>query len=779
MKKHRAETPKKYGNILDCIGNTPLVPITRIHTNKRVRLLAKLEQTNPGGSIKDRPALSMIEGAEARGELTKRKTVLEATSGNTGIGLSMICALKGYRLLLTMSESTSKERCQRLEAFGARLELTPAEKSSDGAIEYAYELARTRPDQYFLVDQYNNDDNWSAHQYGTAPEIWNQTGGKVTAIVTTLGTGGTATGISRGIKTYDPHIRVIGVEPVPGHHIQGLKNMKESYVPGIFNKNCLDKCIPVDDKEAFSLVRRLALEEGLFVGMSSGAALAGALRVVRNMSEGTVVVIFPDGGDRYLSTGVFTAGSKVRAGEETPGMHIYNTMTRRTEPFHALKKGKVSMYTCGPTVDGNLNLALSRRLIVADLLKRHLSTKGFKITHIVNITDLDNRIILGSAREGKSPEAFVKPYVSALFNDLDRLGIRRASHYPRTTEHVPEMIKLTRDLLDRGIAYEKNRSVYFDISRYSDYTNFSGIRLAKVKSGLTVDPDRYEKNNPLDFVLFRRAGLKEVKRGVFYDTEWGLGRPGWHIQCAAMSMKYLGENFDIHTSESHLTFPHNENEMAIAGALTGKALARYWVTSAPVMADGRAMFDQPDNRITLRQLMEKGYTERQLRFFLLRTRYRKPLIYNRRNLDDACHALHRLDTFVRKLRFTGAGKGGSPLHPPVSDMERAFSKAMDDDLNISVALAVLFGYVKQVNPLLQENKLGKKDIERLLKGLQRINRVLGVLDMSEPGLDNRIQTLIRKRNHARKQGDWQQADDLRTDLMDDGVMVFDTPLDTI
>jgi cysteinyl-tRNA synthetase len=773
------QSSRGYGNILDYIGNTPLVPIKRLNANKRVRLLAKLEQTNPGGSIKDRPALSMIEAAEASGTLTKRKTVLEATSGNTGIGLAMVCALKGYRLLLAMSESTSMERKQRLEAFGARLKLTPAQKGSDGAIEFAYELARMERERYFLVDQYNNDDNWRAHYRGTAPEIWDQTGGEVTAVVVTLGTGGTAMGISKGLKKYSPHVRVIGVEPHPGHHIQGLKNMKESYVPGIFDKHRLDACVTVDDEEAFALVRRLALEEGLFVGMSSGAALAGALRVIRNQTEGTVVVVFPDGGGRYMSTGVFGSPPGTRDGTHKPGLRFFNTLSRQLQPFQPKETGKVSMYTCGPTADGNLHLALGRRLIVADLLKRHLVSKGVDVAHIVNITDLDDRIIKGAEKNGQSPKDFARPHIDAIMEDIDRLGVQRASVYPRTSRHIPEMIDLTRALLNKGVAYEKNRSVYFDIARYREYARFSGIALDRVKVGATVDLDAYEKSNPLDFALFKRATLKELKRGIFFDTPWGLCRPGWHIQCAAMSMKYLGENFDIHTSESHLTFPHNENEIAIAGAATGKPLARYWMISAPVMVNGRAMSDKSNNRITLRRLLESGYKGRQLRFFLLRIRYRKPLIYSHKTLEDACKALHRLDTFVKKVWRCRPGAKGEPVESLINELERRFNAAMDDDLNVSAALAELFGFIKTMNPLVDGGKLDASGIDGLRAVLGRINAVLGVFDPADEALDVHAETLIKRRELARQRGDWQAADDLRTGLLNYGFLVFDSPVGAI
>ena len=298
-------------SILDSIGNTPMVEIRALNPNRRVRILAKLEYFNPGGSIKDRTALQMIENGEASGELTREKTVIEATSGNTGIGLALVCSVKGYRLLLAMSESVSEERRKILKARGAEILLTPGHLGTDGAIEEAYRLVRENPRRYFMTDQFNNDANWQAHYEGTAPEIWEQTGGNVNKVVMTLGTSGTAMGVSRRMKAYDPRIEIIAVEPYLGHKIQGLKNMKEAYRPEIFEKKHLDKKINIEDEVAFEMARRLALEEGLFVGMSSGAAMAIALEEAANMTEGTLVVILPDGGERYLSTSLFAVADDI------------------------------------------------------------------------------------------------------------------------------------------------------------------------------------------------------------------------------------------------------------------------------------------------------------------------------------------------------------------------------------------------------------------------------------------------------------------------------------
>ena len=294
-----------YKNILQLIGNTPLVKINRLNPNKKVDLYAKLEFLNPGGSIKDRIALSMIEGAEKRKELTKNKIILEGTSGNTGIGLALVCAVKRYKLLLTMPESASLERRKILKALGADILLTPAKSGTDGAIEKAYEMAKKNK-KYWLADQFNNPNNWKAHYYGTAEEIWRDTRGKITHFVAGMGTAGTLMGVSKRLKKHNPKIQIIGIEPLLGHKIQGLKNMKEAYKPGIYDKTLLDKKINVNDANAYEMARKIAKKEGIFVGMSSGAAMFGALEVIKSLKKGLVVVLFPDSGERYLSTNLFT-----------------------------------------------------------------------------------------------------------------------------------------------------------------------------------------------------------------------------------------------------------------------------------------------------------------------------------------------------------------------------------------------------------------------------------------------------------------------------------------
>ncbi len=293
--------------VLDCIGNTPVVRIDAINPNPAVKLFAKLEGNNPGGSVKDRIALYTIEAAERDGRLTRDRIVLEATSGNTGIGLAMVCAAKGYRVKLTMPACVSVERRRVLEAFGAELILSPADEGTDGAIRAAYKIHDEDPGRYFMPNQFENEANVMAHYETTGPEIIEQTGGAITHFVAGMGTSGTLMGAGRRLKEHNPDIKVIGVEPILGHRVQGLKNMKESIVPGIFKPEELDERYIVNDEEAFDTTRMLVVKEGLFVGMSSGAAMHIALRKSSELSGGTLVVILPDRGDRYLSTALFTS----------------------------------------------------------------------------------------------------------------------------------------------------------------------------------------------------------------------------------------------------------------------------------------------------------------------------------------------------------------------------------------------------------------------------------------------------------------------------------------
>ena len=759
---------RKLGNILNQIGGTPLVPITRLNANKNVQILAKLESFNPRGSVKDRPALYMIEAAERSGELTKERTILEATSGNTGIGLSLIAAVKGYRILLVMSEAVSEERKKILRAMGADLEFTPAHLGTDGAIEFVYNLIREEPEKFWLADQFNNEANWRSHYDGTAMEIWVQTGGDLDMIVSAMGTSGTLMGLSRRFKELKPDVQLVGVEPYLGHKIQGLKNMKESYRPGIFEKNRADRIINIDDEEAYFTSRLLAREEGIFVGMSSGAAMAIALRLAKEMKKGRVVVIMPDGGERYLSTPLFVVKKK-------SGMLLYNTLARKKEEFVPIDENRVRLYSCGPTLCQLIHVGQCRRFVFSDLVRRYIEFKGYGVTHIMNVTDLDDRTIKGAEKAGQSLKDFTEAYYQEFLKDLDTLNVKRASEYPRPSQHVDDMIQLTQKLMEKGYAYEKLRSIYFDISRSEDYGKLSKIDLEKIRVGKTVDLEQYEKENPRDFTLLKRSTLSELKKGVFYKTAWGNIRPSWHLECPTMAMKILGGTYDIHMSGADLIFPHHENAIAISEAVTGQPLANYWLHNELVMVNGKKASRTSDNDVlTIRELVKKGYTGREIRYWLISRHYRKPISFSWAKLDTAKSTVAHLDKFVKKLQLCPQGEPHPDMDQLVYNLNHKFVESMDDDFGIAPALAALFEFTREINRLMDRKGLSSGDKQKVEKALKSIDSVLGVMELEPPETDEKVQALIKKREQARSDKDWASADRIRQELKEMGIEVIDT-----
>jgi cysteinyl-tRNA synthetase len=751
-------------SILELIGNTPLVEIRYINPNPKVTILAKLEYLNPGGSIKDRAALYMIEAGEKTGALTPEKTVIEATSGNTGIGLAMVCSVKGYKLLLAMSESASEERRKILKARGAEILLTPGHLGTDGAIEVVYRMAREQPDTYFNTDQFNNEANYEAHYYSTAPEIWEQTDGKITMLVATMGTTGTLMGLSRRLKEYNPEIQIVGVEPFLGHKIQGLKNLKEAYCPEIFDKNRLDIKANIEDEDAYEMARQLTLKEGIFVGMSSGAAMAVACEQAKCMSSGTIVVILPDGGERYLSTSLFAVKDKVE-------LSLYDTLRRDRQWFRPIRPGKIGMFTCGPTAHTRMHLGECRRLVFADLLSRYLEYRGYDVTHVVHITDLDDKTIKDADQAGSRLEDFTQQQLERFERNLALLSIRPAQQHPRTSENIDDMIQLAERLAKKGFAYEKLRSLYFDISRFSGYGKLSGIDIDKIRLGATVDLDEYEKDNPRDFTLMKRTTLSELKKGIFYKTEWGNARPSWHIQSAAIAMKFLGEHFDIYTSSRELIFPHNENEIAISEALTGKPMANYWLHCEQVLVDGKKVGDT--EAMSLDRLTDMGYSGREIRYWLLSNHYRKPISFSEKQLENTRRSLKRLDSCIHSLENLSCGRPFPELNQLLYDLKQGVVTAMDSDMNISAAIASIFQVVKRINRLVAAGTIDGPGARHLLDTFRGIDTVLQIFSFNELREDPGIQALLQQRETARKEKNWPLADKLRDELISKGVCVQD------
>jgi cysteinyl-tRNA synthetase len=757
-----------YDNILQLIGNTPLILVNRLNPNPNVDIYAKLESQNPGGSVKDRIALQMIEEAERRGELTPEKTIIEATSGNTGIGMAMVAAVKGYRISLAMPETASQERQKILKALGAEILLTSGALGTDGAIERVYELVRRFPDRYYMPDQFNNEDNWKAHYYTTATEIWEQTEGKVTHVIMTLGTTGTAIGVTRRLKEYEKNVQTIAVEPYMGHKIQGLKNMKESYVPGIFDKEIMDEIVHIEDAEAFETARRMAREEGLFVGMSAGASMAAALRIAGDLERGTIVVILPDGGERYLSTNLFTTLME-------PDFRFYNTFSRQKDDFKPISEGKVSLFTTGPAVGESLDMTESRRSVVADLLRRYLEYKGFEVNQVVNITDMGEKALLDPGGTDSDLDTNAEKYMEICRRDLSVLGVQPATYYPRTSDHVDDILDISKRLMEKGFAYEKLRSVYFDISKFSDYGRLSRVDLQKIRLGKTVDLEAYEKLNPRDFTLLRRATLAELKRGIYLKTSWGNVLPSLHLETVALAMKQLGETIDIHISSLDFLFPHNENEIAIAQAATGKQLANYYIHCERVLMDGKKMTREGEGRVTVQQLLDDGYSGRQIRYWLLATHYRKPLHFDEGRLQEAARGLERLDEFSQRLQHVVTGEAAEEVDQFVYEVEQNFDQAMGDDLNVSSALAAVFGFIRKLNPHLSDGRISENQKKTALAAMERLDSVLNVLQCREPELDEDTCRLLESRAEARRNKSWDEADRLRQELLQRGVKVIDTP----
>ncbi|MDY7037482.1 MAG: DALR domain-containing protein, partial [Thermodesulfobacteriota bacterium] len=399
---------------------------------------------------------------------------------------------------------------------------------------------------------------------------------------------------------------------------------------------------------------------------------------------------------------------------------------------------------------------------------------------IMNVTDLDDRTIEGAEKAGMSLTDFTEKYYQEFLEVLDILHIKRASEYPRASGYVDLMIQLTEKLIRKGYAYEKLRSIYFDISRFQDYGKLSRIDLDKIRLGKTVDLERYEKENPRDFTLFKRSTLNELKKGIYYETQWGNMRPSWHMECPAMAMKFLGDTYDIHTSGSDLIFPHHENAIAISTAVTGKPLAHYWLHNELVMINGKKQSHALNDRTnTIRDLLEKGYTGREIRFWLISRHYRKPIFFSLSKLDTARNTIANLDQFVTKLRFCRV----APPHPKmdqwVYNLRHKFGESMDDDFNIAPALAALFEFNRHLNRVMDRTGLSSEDKKKVEGVLIWVNAVLGVMDLEFAEPDQSIEALIKKREDARRDEDWNTADRIRKDLRKMGIEVIDTRDGTI
>ena len=453
---------------------------------------------------------------------------------------------------------------------------------------------------------------------------------------------------------------------------------------------------------------------------------------------------------------------------------FFNTLTRKKEVFKPLEAGKVKMYTCGPTVYDYAHIGNFRAFLFEDLLKRWLVHRGFKVNHVMNLTDIDDKTIKGSQKQQVPLKQYTDFYVKAFFEDIKALNIEPADVYPKATEHIPEMAALIKTLMAKGYAYRgEDGSIYYTISKFPDYGKLSKIKPAELKAGARVSQDEYTKEEAQDFALWKAWTPEDGD--VFWETELGKGRPGWHIECSAMSMKYLGETFDIHCGGVDNMFPHHENEIAQSEAATGKKFVNYWLHNEHLLVEGKKMAKRFGNFYTLRELLSKGYDPIAIRYLLMSTYYRQQFNFTFEGLESAKGAVDRLRNFVRRLHDTEGKDSKGKVAVLTAKLEACFGGSLDDDLDIGIALASLFDFVRDVNNLLDAgmvSKLEAADVGGLMMWIDEVLGVIGKVEVEELPAD--IDVLVQKREEARKAKNWKEADAIRAQLKAMGIMLEDT-----
>ncbi len=453
---------------------------------------------------------------------------------------------------------------------------------------------------------------------------------------------------------------------------------------------------------------------------------------------------------------------------------LYNTKTRKKEDFIPIEDNHVRIYTCGPTVYDTAHVGNFRTFIFEDLLKRFLLFKGFRVTHIMNLTDVDDKTIKKAITSGVPIRELTDRYIAAFFNDSKILKINPADEYPRATDHVAEMIAMIQKLLDNGNAYKTDDgSIFFSIASYNDYGKLARLDIDQQQSTERVDSDDYSKDNPQDFTLWK--AWKEEDHSVYWDSPWGRGRPGWHIECSAMSTKYLGNHFDIHCGGVDNLFPHHENELAQSVCSTKADFVNYWMHCEHLLVDSSKMSKSLDNFYRLEELLEKGFTEESLRYVLLTTHYRSKLNFSLDKRHESLKAVKRIqDIFDRLTDFTAGQEAKSGNIAAITELS-AFEKFLDNDLDIAGGIGVLFEWIRATNAKLDQGRLSVKSAFEGLSFLQRINEILDVLTDSKETIPADIQLLVTARDTARSNKDWPESDRIRTELQSLGWKVEDTP----
>ncbi|HEV7395054.1 MAG TPA: cysteine--tRNA ligase [Pyrinomonadaceae bacterium] len=456
-------------------------------------------------------------------------------------------------------------------------------------------------------------------------------------------------------------------------------------------------------------------------------------------------------------------------------LRFHNTLTGRLEEFHPMREGEVGFYYCGPTVWDFGHIGNFRSAVAADILRRYLKFKGYKVTHVMNITDVEDRIIAKSEEAKLSIDDYTAKYIEALWEDADALGLERPDIVPRATRHIPEMVDLIEQLLSNEHAYKSDGSIYYRISSFPEYGKLSKINFAGniVGGSERINTDKYEKEDARDFALWKEPASEAEPA---WDASIGRGRPGWHIECSAMSMKYLGQTFDIHMGGVDLIFPHHENEIAQSEGATGKQFVHYWLHIEHLKVEGETMSKSKGNYYTFRDLAAKGFSPRGLRYFLLSVPYRKQLNFTFDAVRGAEKTVESLRDFQARLTEAKPEAGmNEELHGATLRALTEFEAGMDDDLNTSVALAAVHNLTREVNTALARRRLRAENQKEVLDLIRRIDSVLNIFgEQQSEMLDSEVQALIDERQEARRRREFARGDEIRDQLAERGIILEDT-----
>ena len=455
-------------------------------------------------------------------------------------------------------------------------------------------------------------------------------------------------------------------------------------------------------------------------------------------------------------------------------LKLTNTLTGNLEPFSPDNGNTVRMYTCGPTVYDFAHIGNLRTFVFEDILRRHLRGKGWTLKHVMNITDIDDKIINKAIEAGQDIKTYTAPYTEAFFKDCETLRIERPDIVTPATDYIPEMIDLVGRLIQSGYAYPEGESIYYRISRFPSYGRLSRLEKRELKLGARIDVDEYEKEEPRDFVLWKAPKHEKEPR---WEAPFGTGRPGWHIECSAMAMKQLGETLDIHCGGVDNIFPHHENEIAQSEAVTGKPFARFWIHGEHLLVEGEKMAKSKGNFYTLRDLIDRGYDPLAIRYLLVSVPYRKQLNFTFEGLDAAGSSLDRIKEFLFRLKSSKFKPGRNPaISAVLTTARKQLDAALDDDLNTAQALAAVFGLIKEGNIALTEDALEEENRSEILQWFEVVEQRLGIVPTVEAlvQVDEKVGSLIAQRNEARRNRDFAKADRIRQELLDLDLIIEDT-----